>query len=96
MKGSEATKAWHIENTDLKETGLQPQAAKAQTGLPHIHVWNALVKVLLELLTAAKQEAQTNHVKTYLDGLIKLGQTGAMDRLEEVEFIRISRMYERE
>ena len=55
QQGYAETKKWNEKFQKLKEDGLAPQKARDTLGLPHVHLWNALLRVLKARLTAAQK-----------------------------------------
>ena len=59
VAGLAATKKWSDEMTRLKEEeGFTNKEAKARLGLPNVHLWNAMIKVLVEILEKKKRTAR--------------------------------------
>ena len=93
QKGSEATKKWNDAYNKLKEDGATPKAAKGQLGLPHVHLWNALLGTFKERATKAQNQPAVQQVTEYLEQAQPLGVKGMAS---VVKFVRINKMYSSE
>ena len=93
-EGLLATKKWNEELQRLKEVeGKSSREAKAQLGLPNIHLWNAMIKCTLQSLEKkAERKADYDFTKAYCDELQKSGAVKELSR--QVKYCRLAKMHD--
>jgi hypothetical protein len=95
-EGMAATKKWAETYAALKSEGIQPIDIRKRIGLPHCHLWNAMLKVGLDYLSKKTDaDSKADHAKL-LQYVETMQARGVQALAEEVRHVRMCKMYSKQ
>ena len=85
-----ATKAYSDRVREMKDQGVSQEDIKNRMGIPHVHIWNAMLKTLREKITDG---TKAQKIDGYIETLRPVGWKGIA---KDVRYVRVAKTYQKE
>ena len=85
-----ATKAYGDKVREMEDQGTSQEDIKNKVGIPHVHIWNAMLKTLREKITDG---TKAQKIDTYIESIRPIGWKGIA---RDVRYVRVAKMYQKE
>ena len=84
-----ATKAYGDKVREIKDQGVSQEDVKNRVGIPHVHIWNAMLKTLREKITDG---TKAQKIDSYIEALRPVGWKGLA---RDVRYVCVAKMYQK-